>query len=149
MGLFHGAMRLISPLSICHVAVAVVIRFIINIIAIGVPLAGRRRATVGRFTIEKSFIGAIGVGPLAIRMLGVRPTTVWITGALRIPPVLERTVHPVIVRILVGMRGNMEVIGSFWPFLQDGPDGFVLRKRDGDPAVVVIYASPLSGVHVH
>lgn len=118
LALLDRAIRIIvRSIHICRVIVVIVIRFIINIVAIGVTLAGRRRAAVGRFTIETSFIRAISVGTLTIRTIGVGTTGVRITGALAVPLFLVRTVWPVIIRIVIGLRRTMEVIGFVWSFL--------------------------------
>lgn len=145
LALFDRAIRIIVwSVRICWVMVAIVIWFVINIVAISVTLAGRWRATIRRFTIGMIFIRAITVGTLTIRAISVGTTGKRITGAVTVPLILVRTVWPVIIRIVIG---PVEVFGSLWSFLQDGPDWFVFSEWDSDPTMVVVYAGPLSRVH--
>lgn len=137
---------IIRSVRISWIIVAIVIGFIINIVAISVTLTGRRRATIGRFTIETTFIRAVTVGTLPIRAIRVGTTGIWITVVVTVASILVRTVWPVIIRIVIGLRA-MVVIRSIWSFLQDGPDWFVLSEWDSDPAVVIVYACSLSRVH--
>ncbi len=135
---------IVSPVSICWVIVAIINRFIINIIAISVPLADMWRAT-----IETMFIRAITVGMVTIRTISARTGSIWITIAVTISSILVRTVWPVIIRIIIGLRKTTVILWSFRSFLQDGPHWFVISQWDRNPAMVVVYASPLSRVYVH
>lgn len=144
---FDRAKRIIiRSVRICWVIVAIIIGFIINVVAISVTLAGRRRAAIGRFTIETTFIREVTVRTLTIRAISVGTADIRITIAVTVPPILVWTVWSVIIRIPVGLR-TMVVIGSLWSFFQDGPDWFVLSERNCDPAMIIVYAGPLSGVH--
>lgn len=140
---------IVWSVSICWVIVAIFVGFIINIVAISVTLAGRRRATIGSFTMKAIFIRPVTVGTLSVRAITIRMTSVWITIAVTTPSILVGAVWSVIIRIVIGLRRMMVVLGSFRSFLQDGPDWFVLSQWDGDPAMVVVDAGPLSRVSVH
>lgn len=136
---------------ICWVIVSIVIGFIINIIAIGVTAAGRWRAIIGRFIVETAFIRAITVGPVGIWTFSIGTAGVGITVALTIsvtiPPIFVRTVWPVIIRVIIGLRRTMMVLRSLRSFLEDGSNWFVLCEWDCDPAMIVVYARPLPRIH--
>lgn len=112
---------------ICWVIVAIIYGFLINTIAISVMLPSRRRATIGRFSIEWLFIRAVAVGTLSVREISVGTTGVRISIAVIIPPIWVGSVRTVIIRIVIGLRWTIKVIGALGSFLQDGPDWFVLR----------------------
>lgn len=145
MALFNRTIWIIVwSVHVYWVVVSVVIGFIINIVAICVTLAGRWRASIRCFTIDTTFIRAVTVGTVIIWAFIVRSTCVRLTVAVIIAPILVRTIWPVIIRIVIEVRQM-----AFWLFFQGGSDWFILSKWDCDPAMVVVYAGPLSRVYVH
>lgn len=143
----------VRSVCICWVIVSIVIGFIVNIIAVSVTMAGRRRANIGRFTIETTFIRAVTVRTV-IRAISVGTAGVQITVVVTVPPILVRTVWPVIIRIIIGLRRTMVVLRSVRSLFKDGPNWFILCEWHSDPAMVIVYAGPLSrvqssGVDVH
>lgn len=98
-----------------RVVVAVIIGFVVNVVAISVACAGRQAVTIDPVTIRTRFIETI-----TIRVsISVRMTPVRITIAIAIQAFLIRAVRSVVIRIVVEARRVLEVLGSFQSFLQD------------------------------
>jgi len=147
LALFERGIRIVWSVNVCRVIVTVIVWFIINIITISVTATGGRRATIQMLSIETTFIRAV-----AKRPFGVRMASIGVTVGFTVPPRVVRTIVSVIIGIVI--RRKKMILRFSGSFLQDGPDRFVFSEWHSDPAVVVVYAGPLSrlqssGVYVH
>lgn len=116
-------------MSVCidRVRVMIIKRFIVHVIAIGVAVTGSRRGIIRKFRINMTLIrpvaeGSLAVRPVRIGMAGVG-VAVLISVRITVPAVLVGTV---IIWIIVGLGWSVVVLGTFWSFLQDGPDRLIL-----------------------
>lgn len=107
---FGWGIWIVRSVHIRRVIVAIIVGFIINIVSISVAAAGRWRATIGRFTIEVTFIRAVTVWTVTI-LICVWPSGIRVT----VGPVLVSTIWAVIINIVV--RRTVEIFWSIWSFL--------------------------------
>lgn len=148
--LFARAIQIIVfSVIICWIIVLIFIGFIINIIAISVTLASRRGANVGSITIETSCIRPVTIGSFSVGTITIRMTSVWITIAITVPPILVWAVWSIVICIIIGLMRLVVVRGPFQSLLQDGSHWFVFSQWDGDPAMVIVYTGPVSRVSVY